>query len=155
MKKYYMTLAAVLVTANVSAAITEQTWGDWFGNTGGMEFALNSMNKAGEQLTLSCSNHQMIVTYQQLKDNYSATSVEGMRDVYLLINGKKYDLDNDLPLKGEVIPAQVAFEALKQTGPKDNIAFTALQSGESKPFSARGLRQALKTVSWQDCMDQP
>lgn len=150
-----MTLAALLVTASTSAAISEQTWGDWFGNTGGMEFALNSMNKAGEQLTISCGDHQMVVTYRQLKDNYSATSVEGMRDVYLLINGKKYGLDNDLPAIGEGIPAQVAFDALKQTGPKDKIAFTALQSGESKPFSARGLAQALLDVSWQDCLDQP
>ncbi|WP_447884049.1 hypothetical protein [Serratia fonticola] len=150
-----MTLAALLVTASASAAVSEQTWGDWFGNTGGMEFALNSMNKAGEQLTINCGDHQMVVTYQQIQENYSATSVEGLKDVYLMINGKKYGLDNDEPAIGGSIPAQQAFDALKQSDPKDKIAFTSLQSGESKPFSARGLAQALKEVSWQDCLDQP
>jgi hypothetical protein len=35
-------------------------------------------------------------------------------------------------------------EALKHTGAKDKLAFTAFQSGESKPFSASGLHDALK-----------
>lgn len=75
--------------------------------------------------------------------------------MYLLINNEKYSLENETLLPGEVVPAQVAFEALKQTGAKDKLAFTALQSGESKPFSARGLHDVLKDITWQDCLDQP
>ncbi|CZY46955.1 DUF945 domain-containing protein [Yokenella regensburgei] len=89
------------------------------------------------------------------KEDYRATSDEGMSRVYLLINNEKYSLENEILLPGEVVPAQVAFEALKHTGAKDKLAFTALQSGESKPFSARGLHDALKDITWQDCLDQP
>ena len=148
-------LLSLLAPAFTHATVTEQQWGEWYGNTGGMEFALSSDNQAGETLTISCSNKKMVVAWQLPKEDYRATSDEGMSEVYLLINNEKYSLENETLLPGEAVPAKVAFEALKQTGAKDKLAFTAFQSGESKPFSASGLHDALKDITWQDCLDQP
>lgn len=46
-------LLSLLAPAFTHAAVTEQQWGEWYGNTGGMEFALSSDNQAGEKLTIS------------------------------------------------------------------------------------------------------
>ncbi len=126
-------LLSLLAPAFTQATVTEQQWGEWYGNTGGMEFALSSDNQAGEKLTISCSNKKMVVAWQLPKEDYRATSDEGMSEVYLLINNEKYSLENETLLPGEAVPAKVAFEALKHTGAKDKVAFTAFQSGESKP----------------------
>ncbi|VFS46837.1 hypothetical protein [Budvicia aquatica] len=75
--------------------------------------------------------------------------------MYVLINRKVYALEPRSYVPGEPIPAQVTFDALKRTGPKDKIAFTSAQSGESKPFSAKGLSNALDGITWQDCTQFP
>ena len=40
-------LLSLLAPAFTQATVTEQQWGEWYGNTGGMEFALSSDNQAG------------------------------------------------------------------------------------------------------------
>lgn len=35
-------LLSLLAPAFTHATVTEQQWGEWYGNTGGMEFALSS-----------------------------------------------------------------------------------------------------------------
>lgn len=147
--------AILLVSASASATVTEQQWGNWYGNTGGMEFALTSQNKAGQTLTFSCSNKQMLVTLASLRENWSARSDEGLDDLHLLINRKSYDLDNETLFPNDPVPAKLAFEALAQTKASDTIVFTSRQTGDSKTFSARGLHDALNGVTWQDCMSQP
>ena len=79
-------LLSLLAPAFTHATVTEQQWGEWYGNTGGMEFALSSDNQAGEKLTISCINKKMVVAWQLPKEDYRATSDEGMSEVYLLIN---------------------------------------------------------------------
>lgn len=53
-------LLSLLAPASTHATVTEQQWGEWYGNTGGMEFALSSDNQAGEKLTISCSNKRWL-----------------------------------------------------------------------------------------------
>ncbi|EOW7155936.1 hypothetical protein ACO4GX_004481, partial [Yersinia enterocolitica] len=45
-----------LFSATTQAVVGEQQWGKWYGNIDVMEFALNTNNKAGETLTLRCSD---------------------------------------------------------------------------------------------------
>ena len=147
-------LTALIVSFGASAAVIEQQWGDWR-NSGGMAFPLFTENKAGEELTLSCSGHELVVAYEDKKSHYRVDSTEGLNDMYVLINKKAYALELQSYAPGEPIPAQVTFDALKRTGPKDKIAFTSAQSGESKPFSAKGLSDALDGITWQDCTQFP
>jgi hypothetical protein len=75
--------------------------------------------------------------------------------VYLLINNEKYSLENETLLPGEAVPAQVAFGSAKAHRSKRQTGFHRLSVRESKPFSASGLHDALKDITWQDCLDQP
>jgi hypothetical protein len=43
-------LSATLFTT-AAHAIQEQQWGNWFGNTSGMEFGINADNDVGERMT--------------------------------------------------------------------------------------------------------
>lgn len=147
--------AILLVSASASATVTEQKWGNWYGNTGGMEFALTTQNRAGQTLTFSCSNKQMLVTLASQQENWSAKSDEGLDDLHLLINHKPYDLDNETLSPNDPVPAKLTFEALAQTKASDTLVFTSRQTGDSKPFNARGLHDALNGITWQDCMSQP
>ncbi|WP_271311510.1 hypothetical protein [Yersinia intermedia] len=143
-----------LLSVDASAVVTEQHWNNWYGNNGGMEFALSTQNQAGETLTLTCSGKKFIVGYSVPKDNYEISSDEGASDVSLIINNAQLGLDNfPSPPDGKV-PATEAFNALKNTSASDIIRFTSFQSGDSKDFSANGLASALKKVSWEDCMNQ-
>lgn len=74
-------------STTTQAFVGEQQWGKWYGNISVMEFALNTNNKAGEALTLRCSDSQLAVTYEDTKGHYRANS-ESLNDVQLLI-GKK------------------------------------------------------------------
>lgn len=148
-------LAALLVSASTSATVTEQQWGSWYGNTGGMEFALSSQNPAGETLTFSCSHQQLLVTLSVAHENWSGRSDEGLDDLHLLINQRPYDTENDAMFPDDPIPAQQLFNALAHTKASDSIVFTSRQSGASRPFAAKGLHEALNGVSWQDCLNQP
>ncbi|UZM74038.1 hypothetical protein [Yersinia sp. SCPM-O-B-9106 (C-191)] len=127
-----------LFSATTQAVVGEQQWGKWYGNIDVMEFALNTNNKAGETLTLRCSDSQLAVTYEDTKGHYRVNS-EGLNDVQLLIGKKAYSLNSS------------AFSALKHSSAKDNITFSSRQSGESAPFSAQGLKEALQGITWQDC----
>ncbi|MDR3104182.1 MAG: hypothetical protein LBU96_06990 [Yokenella regensburgei] len=148
-------LSALLASASAYATVTEQQWGNWYGNTGGMEFSLSSQNRTGQTLTFSCSDKQMTVTLSSQRENWSARSDEGLDDLHLLINRQSYDTDNSTPFSGDPIPAQQLFNALAHTKASDTLVFTSRQTGASKPFSAHGLSDALKGVTWQDCMSQP
>ncbi|CRY79587.1 MULTISPECIES: hypothetical protein [Yersinia] len=128
----------MLFSATTQAVVGEQEWGKWYGNISAMEFALNTNNKAGETLTLRCSDSQLAVTYEDTKGNYRADSAE-LNDIQLRIGKKAYSLDSS------------AFSALKHSRAKDNITFSSRQTGESKPFSAKGLKEALQDITWQDC----
>lgn len=130
----------MLFSATAQAVVGEQQWGKWYGNISGMEFALNTNNQAGEILTFHCSNNQLAATYEDTKGNYRVDTAEGLNDVQLLIGKKTYSLGSD------------AFAALKHSSAKDNIIFSSRQTGESKPFSAQGLKAALQDVTWQDCI---
>lgn len=147
-------LSWLLASASAMAVVTEQEWGNWYGNTGGMEFALTTRNQAGEELSISCSNQQMTVTLRSRQENWSATSTEGLDKLYLMINRQAYQLGNEKLFPNEPTPAQVVFEALTHTGARDKLVFTSQQTGDSKPFSARGLSEALKGKTWQDCLNQ-
>ncbi|CNE33078.1 hypothetical protein [Yersinia intermedia] len=128
----------MLFSATTQAVVGEQEWGKWYGNISAMEFALNTNNRAGETLTLRCSGSQLAVTYEDTKGHYRINS-EGLNDVQLLIGKKAYSLNSS------------AFSALKHSSAKDNITFSSRQSGESEPFSAQGLKEALQDITWQDC----
>lgn len=153
-KAIALSWALGLLSVNASAVVTEQHWDNWYGNNGGMEFALSSQNQAGETLTLTCSGKKFIARYSVPKDNYEISSDEGASDVSLIINNTPHGLDSfPSPPDGKV-PASAAFNALKHTSASDVIRFTSFQSGDSKDFSASGLARALKEVSWEDCMNQ-
>ena len=122
MKRFILILlTGLMVSASACAAVTEQEWGNWYGNTGGMEFALSSQNAAGQELTVSCSDKKMTVRLSSRQESWSASSDEG----------------------------------LAHTSARDNIVFTSQQTGDSKPFSAQGLSEALRGKTWQDCLNQP
>ncbi|MDY4315664.1 hypothetical protein SOW02_12060 [Pectobacterium actinidiae] len=153
--KYLRTWIAVVLVfcTNARAVVADQQWGDWYGTNGGMEFSLNSKNTNNEVLTLTCANQQLVVRFSVPAENYAITSVEGAQDVYLSINSKKYELDNVRNMNGK-IPAATVFVALKHTQDSDILRFTSFQSGESKDFSANGLNEALKDITWQNCISQ-
>lgn len=141
MKIHVLTVAAALLLSSTAhATVQEQQWGKWYGSISAMEFALNTENKAGETLTLHCSNNQLAATYEDTKSHYRADTAEGLNDVQLLIGNKTYGLDS------------TAFTALKHSGARDSIIFSSRQTGESKPFSAQGLKDALQDATWQDCI---
>ncbi|WP_237932541.1 hypothetical protein [Buttiauxella sp. S19-1] len=156
MKRFILILlTGLMVSASVFAAVTEQEWGNWYGNTGGMEFALSSQNAAGQELTLSCSDKKMTVRLSSRQESWSASSDEGLEKLYLMINQQAYQLENTTLFPNDPVPASIAFEALAHTGARDSIVFTSQQTGDSKPFSARGLSEALRGKTWQDCLNQP
>ncbi|WP_312805779.1 hypothetical protein [Atlantibacter hermannii] len=132
-------VSAVLFSTAAHAVIQDQQWGHWYGSISAMEFALNTDNPAGETLTLHCSNNQLAATYEDTRSHYRADTTEGLNDVQLLIGKKAYSLDSD------------AFTALKHSTARDRIIFSSRQTGDSKPFSAQGLKDALQDVTWQDC----
>ncbi|MCU1791398.1 hypothetical protein PZA22_06100 [Pectobacterium polaris] len=146
-------VTALVSCTNAHAVVVDQQWGDWYGTNGGMEFSLNSRNASNEVLTLECANQQLVVRFSIPAENYTINSVEGAQDVYLSINSQKYELDNVKNINGE-IPAAIVFKALKQAKNSDLLRFTSFQSGESKDFSASGLNEALKDITWQDCINQ-
>ncbi|WP_233980538.1 hypothetical protein [Pectobacterium versatile] len=146
-------VTALIFCTNAHAVVADQQWGDWYGTTSGMEFSLNSRNASNEVLTLECANQQLVVRFSIPAESYAITSIEGAQDVFLSINSQKYELDNVKNINGE-IPATIVFEALKQTKNSDLLRFTSFQSGESKDFSASGLNEALKDITWQDCINQ-
>ncbi|NBJ33136.1 hypothetical protein GE191_05535 [Serratia fonticola] len=151
MKKLLVLATLSVVSLSAGAVVQDQEWGDWYGNTGGMEFAINTDNKAGERLTLECRESRLTVKYSDGK-GYDIDSTA--KDPVMIIGGKSYKVDNEPSLdKKEGIPAEVLFNALKQADPKETIRFSTFQSGETEPFSANGLKAALNDLTYQDCVD--
>lgn len=151
MNKILLSALISVVSFSTEAVVQEQEWGDWFGNTGGMEFEINTDNKAGERLTLECRDSRLNVKYADGK-GYDIDSTANKPVV--TIGVKSYKVDNQPSLdKKERIPAEVLFNALKIAEPTEKIRFSTFQSGESEPFSAKGLKAALKDSTYQDCVD--
>ncbi|MEG0869301.1 MAG: hypothetical protein RSG77_19985 [Hafnia sp.] len=130
-------LSATLFTTTSYAAIQEQQWGNWFGNTSGMEFSINADNDVGERITLTCTEGHLGITYSVPAKNYSISSGAGLN-----INSTHYQL------------GEAAFMALKNTGDEGVLEVTEGSKPLSKPFNTAGLREALKEVTWQDCISR-
>jgi hypothetical protein len=135
-------LSATLFTATSHAAIQEQQWGNWSGNTSGMEFGINADNDAGERITLTCTGGHLGVTYSKPDRNFLVSSGAGLKELGLNINSTHYQL------------GEAAFMALKNTGDEGVLEITEASKPLSRPFKTAGLQEALKEVTWQDCISR-
>ncbi|HEX4501628.1 MAG TPA: hypothetical protein VH187_10825 [Scandinavium sp.] len=135
-------LSATLFTTTSQAAIQEQQWGNWFGNTSGMEFSINADNDVGERITLTCTEGHLGITYSVPAKNYSISSGAGLKEPGLNINSTHYQL------------GEAAFMALKNTRDEGVLEVTEASKPLSKPFKTAGLQEALKEVTWQDCISR-
>ncbi|MFV0265345.1 MAG: hypothetical protein ACK5JN_23490 [Kluyvera sp.] len=134
--------SAALFSTAAHAVIQEQQWGNWFGNTSGMEFGINADNDVGERITFTCAGGHLGITYSVLAKNYSVSSDAGLKEPGLNINSTHYQL------------GEAAFMALKNTGDEGVLEVTEASKPLSKPFKTTGLQEALKEVTWQDCISR-
>lgn len=135
-------LSATLFTTTSHAAIQEQQWGNWFGNTSGMEFSINADNDVGERITFTCNEGHLGVTYSKPDRNFLVSSGAGLKEPGLNINSTHYQL------------GEAAFMALKNTGDEGVLEVTEASKPLSRPFKTAGLQEALKEVTWQDCISR-
>ncbi|EAO5056164.1 hypothetical protein FZH48_22345 [Salmonella enterica] len=134
-------VSAALFSTAAHAVIQDQQWEDWYGNISAMEFEINTQNTAGEVLTLTCTSGKLAVAYSVPAEDYRVSSLTGLAEPGISINGTNYYLD------------ETAFTALKSAGDKDVIKVTSTNSAISKKFSANGLNEALADTTWQDCIN--
>ena len=106
-----------------------------------MEFEINTQNNSGEVLTLTCTSGKLAVAYSVPAEDYRVSSLTGLAEPGMSINGTNYSLD------------ETAFTALKSAGDKGVIKITSMNAAISKKFSAKGLNEALADISWQDCIN--
>ena len=137
-----LSLSATLFISAAHAAIQEQQWGSWFGNTSGMEFDINADNDDGERITLTCTGGHLGIAYSVPAKNYHLTSGAGMKEPGLNINFTHYPLGD------------TAFMALKNTSDDGVLEVTEAGKPLSGPFKTAGLQEALKEVTWQDCISR-
>ncbi|EPC3471394.1 hypothetical protein [Enterobacter asburiae] len=135
-------LSATLFTTAAHATIQEQQWGNWFGNTSGMEFGINADNDVGERITFTCIGGHLGITYSVPAKNYSISSGAGLKKPGLIINSTHYQL------------GEAAFMALKNTSDEGVLEVTEAKKPLSKQFKTEGLQEALKEVTWQDCISR-
>lgn len=135
-------LSANLFTAASHAAIQEQQWGNWFGNISGMEFSINADNDVGERITFTCNEGHLVVTYSKPDINFLVSSGAGLKEPGLNINSTHYQL------------GEAAFMALKNTGDEGVLEVTEASKPLSRAFKTAGLQEALKEVTWQDCINR-
>ena len=135
-------LSATLFTTAAHATIQEQQWGNWFGNTSGMEFGINADNDVGERITFTCIGGHLGITYSVPAKNYSISSGAGLKKPGLIINSTHYQL------------GEAAFMALKNTSDEGVLEVTEDKKLLSIPFKTEGLQEALKEVTWQDCISR-
>ena len=133
-------LSATLFSTASDAMGREQHWGSWFGTINVMEFELNTDNSAGERLTLTCRDNQLVVGYSAPDKAHAESPDEGQKTVGLNINAVHY------------LPGKAAFIALKNTDSHGKIEITRMNKSVSHPFNTAGLRDALENLNWEDCI---
>lgn len=132
---------SLLFSLSALAVVADQQWGEWYGNISSMEFELNARNPSGEVISLSCGGGHLAVSYSVPEEDYRVSSASGLAEPGLSINHQNYPLNES------------AFNALKATGNGGAIRVTSANSAISKDFSTTGLSDALRGVSWQDCIN--
>ena len=133
-------LSATLFSTASDAMGREHHWGSWFGTINVMEFELNTDNSAGERLTLTCRDNQLVVGYSAPDKAHAESPDEGQKTVGLNINAVHYQ------------PGEAAFMALKNTNDDGRIEVTQMNEPLSHPFKAAGLHDALQDLTWEDCI---
>ncbi|MGK0602231.1 hypothetical protein [Yokenella regensburgei] len=131
---------ATLFSCVVHAMGQEQQWGNWFGTVNAMEFELNADNSAGERMTLTCRDSNLIVSYSGSVKEPMDIPDNGQEAMGININAVHYPLD------------EAAFIALKNTGNHGQIEITRMNKPISHPFKTAGLRDALSDLNWEDCI---
>lgn len=132
--------SAALFSTAAHAVIQDQQWGNWFGNISAMEFELNTDNSAGERMTLTCRDNQLVVGYSVPDKAYTESPNDGQKTVGLNINAVHYQ------------PGEAAFMALKNINDDGRIVVTQMNEPLSHPFKAVGLHDALQELTWEDCI---
>ncbi|KJI59632.1 hypothetical protein UO88_21445 [Enterobacter hormaechei] len=107
-----------------------------------MEFGINADNDVGERITFTCIGGHLGITYSVPAKNYSISSGAGLKKPGLIINSTHYQL------------GEAAFMALKNTSDEGVLEVTEDKKLLSKPFKTEGLQEALKEVTWQDCISR-
>lgn len=133
-------LSATLFSTASHAMGREQQWGSWFGTINVMEFELNTDNSAGERMTLTCRDNQLVVGYSAPDKAHAETLDNGLKKVGLNINAVHYQ------------PGEAAFMALKNTNDDGQIEVTSLDKPLSSLFKTTGLHSALQDLTWEDCI---
>lgn len=133
-------LSATLLSTASHAMGREQQWGSWFGTIDVMEFELNTDNSAGERMSLTCKDNQLVVGYSVPDKAHAETTDDGLKRAGLNINAVHYQ------------PGEAAFLALKNTGSDGQIEVTHMNEPLSQPFKTAGLHDALQDVTWEDCI---
>ena len=133
-------LSATLFSAASHAMGREQQWGSWFGTINVMEFELNTDNSAGERMTLTCRDNQLVVGYSAPDKAHAETPDDGQKAVGLNINAVHYQ------------PGEAAFIALKNINDDGRIEVTQMNEPLSRPFKTTGLHDALQDLAWEDCI---
>ncbi|HEE0074023.1 TPA: hypothetical protein R6W43_003797 [Citrobacter freundii] len=131
---------ATLFSCVVHAMGQEQQWGNWFGTVNAMEFELNADNSAGERMTITCRDSNLIVSYSGSDKEPMDIPDNGQESLGININAVHYPLD------------ETAFIALKNTGNHGQIEITRMNKPVSHPFKTAGLRDALSDLNWEDCI---
>ncbi|MDA4623369.1 hypothetical protein NY744_16475 [Enterobacter hormaechei] len=131
---------ATLFSCVVHAMGQEQQWGNWFGTVNAMEFELNADNSAGERMTITCRDSNLIVSYSGSDKEPMDIPDNGQESMGININAVHYLLD------------EAAFIALKNTGNHGQIEITRMNKPVSHPFKTAGLRDALSDLNWEDCI---
>ncbi|MDS0945310.1 hypothetical protein OSC10_11030 [Enterobacter hormaechei] len=131
---------ATLFSCVVHATGQEQQWGNWFGTVNAMEFELNADNSAGERMTITCRDSNLIVSYSGSDKEPMDIPDNGREAMEININAVHYPLD------------EAAFIALKNTGNHGQIEITRMNKPVSHPFKTAGLRDALSDLNWEDCI---
>ena len=131
---------ATLFSCVVHAMGQEQQWGNWFGTVNAMEFELNADNSAGERMTITCRDSNLIVSYSGSDKEPMDIPDNGQESMGININAVHYPLD------------EAAFIALKNTGNHGQIEITRMNKPVSHPFKTAGLRDALSDLNWEDCI---
>ncbi|EPF5611594.1 hypothetical protein ACSS9G_003098 [Escherichia coli] len=131
---------ATLFSCVVHAMGQEQQWGNWFGTVNAMEFELNADNSAGERMTITCRDSNLIVSYSGSDKEPMDIPDNEQEAMGININAVHYPLD------------EAAFIALKNTGNHGQIEITRMNKPVSHPFKTAGLRDALSDLNWEDCI---
>lgn len=131
---------ATLFSCVVARHGPEQQWGNWFGTVNAMEFELNADNSAGERMTITCRDSNLIVSYSGSDKEPMDIPDNGQESMGININAVHYPLD------------EAAFIALKNTGNHGQIEITRMNKPVSHPFKTAGLRDALSDLNWEDCI---